>query len=234
MQYFNLSECFNPPTGPIGQIEHFTPNPNNPTSEQRTVIPKGVRMTPRSPSPIPKSPTPIPKLPTPIPKSPTPQTKQRVRKQPKGSKPKIILPKPVRKPTGDKPAPPVELPSNVSRDDWWPWWRKNRYYYGSRDYYFDLGYPGWWLDYYYPEWDTYDDYIYDDDYSVPVIYSQPQTTIIQQTPQQQIQEPQTQQQQSQSRYDYPSTIEPLAPLMLMFSGFGFLIMIIFIIFLLKK
>lgn len=67
---------------------------------------------------------------------------------------KHILPKPPLTPHSPS-TPPVELPSHVPKDDWKPWWRKNKYYYGDRDYYLNLHYPVWWVDYYYPIDDIY-------------------------------------------------------------------------------
>ena len=74
-------------------------------------------------------------------------------------KTKITLPKPSAEPKV-KDEPPVELPSYIPKNKWRKWWRINRHLYGDRDYYYDLGYPVWWLDYYYP---IYDDYNYYDD-----------------------------------------------------------------------
>jgi len=81
---------------------------------------------------------------------------------------------------------PVRIPDNISRSDWGNWWRRNRYYYGNRDYYLSYGYPLWWLDYYYPLYDyeydnfdtyyiplnnTYDNYYIVDNYNIPIIES---------------------------------------------------------------
>lgn len=83
--------------------------------------------------------------------------------------PQIKIPKPPKtKPS--KYNPPVQLPHGISHDNWWPWWKKNRWYYGDRDYYLELGYPLWWIDYYYPEWDY--DYYPDTIYTQPTIIAQ--------------------------------------------------------------
>ena len=73
---------------------------------------------------------------------------------------------------------PVRPPGNVNRRDWRRWWRRNRQYFGDRDYYIDLGYPIWWIDYYYPLYDSdYDnDYYYDYPISDPVTIIYPATT----------------------------------------------------------
>jgi hypothetical protein len=47
--------------------------------------------------------------------------------------------------------PPIKPPENISHNNWKNWWVNNKYIYGSRKYYEYLGYPLWWLDYYYPE-----------------------------------------------------------------------------------
>ena len=97
-----------------------------------------------------------------------PYKKYNKRKFQKSNPKKIIIKPNNHKPNGNPP-PPVELPSNVSSNNWKPWWNKNKYYYGDRDYYFTHGYPLWWLDYYYPELND----IYINDYIVPSVYYQP-------------------------------------------------------------
>lgn len=58
------------------------------------------------------------------------------------------LPKPSAK-HPSKLFPPI-IPKNIRPKDWWGWWNKNKYFYGNRKYYENVGYPVWWLNYYYP------------------------------------------------------------------------------------
>lgn len=66
---------------------------------------------------------------------------------------------------------PVHPPANIPRRNWWNWWRTNRHLYGNRYYYTSLGYPTWWLNYYYPELD--DDYYDNYDYPYTLNYLEP-------------------------------------------------------------
>lgn len=114
---------------------------------------------------------------------------QKKRKSSSGKKPqKVISRPPSHKPSKDLPESPVNIPSNIPKNKKKDWWRKNRYYYGDRDYYLYLNYPLWWLDYYYPLYDDYIYYgndIYDNDYLYTdnIIYTEPNQ------PEQQITQP---------------------------------------------
>lgn len=91
---------------------------------------------------------------------PRPVSSKKSRKGRKKSRPgKIKLPKPTDEPSA-KDEPPVDLPSHVPKSKWRKWWRINKHHYGDRNYYYNLGYPVWWLDFYYPEFDDY--YYYND------------------------------------------------------------------------
>ncbi|QKF93930.1 hypothetical protein QKU48_gp0472 [Fadolivirus algeromassiliense] len=218
MQYSNIFECFNP------LVEEFTVESRGKSLPYKQQVKKTIKKQhpikleetiyiPKPSSPKPSSPKPS----SPKPSSPKPSS-------PKPSKqikpPKIKLPMPPKK-KPNKYNPPVELPAGVSRSDWWPWWRENRWYYGDRDYYIYLGYPLWWIDYYYPEFDY--------DYP-PVIYTEPTTTIIQTTEPQQIQD-QTQIQQQLYQQNYISS--PII-MILMISMFGILGLVILFLFMMKK
>ena len=80
------------------------------------------------------------------------------------------------------PDSPVVPPREVERRDWRDWWRRNRYYYGDRDYYIDLGYPIWWIDFYYPLYDYGYDYNYYYDYPITypptIVYPATQTSPV--------------------------------------------------------
>ena len=97
------------------------------------------------------------------------------KQQHKKTKPIKPIPKPGNTKPQGKPSPPVELPSDVSSNNWQSWWKKNKYYYGDRNYYVRHRYPMWWVNYYYPEWDDiYYDYDYDYDYNTTPIIQQSQ------------------------------------------------------------
>jgi len=78
----------------------------------------------------------------------------------------------INRPSRTRPArladSPVRPPRDIERRHWRDWWRRNRYLYGDRDYYVDLGYPIWWIDSYYPLYDYgYDSNSY---YDYPITY----------------------------------------------------------------
>jgi hypothetical protein len=66
------------------------------------------------------------------------------------------------------PGSPMQPPDNIKQEDWGKWWRENRRFYGDRDYYIDLNYPIWWIDYYFPLYDIGNDFNYYYDY--PITY----------------------------------------------------------------
>lgn len=217
MQYSNLIECFDP------LVEDFTVKNKGKASinNSKKSIPKKIYPTPIPSTPKPSSPKPSTSKPV-SPKSSSP--KPPVKPKPSPKPPKVKIPKP----PANKPSKynaPVELPSGISSNNWEPWWRKNRWYYGSRDYYYDLGYPLWWLDYYYPEWDY--------DYYPDAIYTEPPTTIITQTAEPQSQQIQPQNQQTQQAYyETPSISQTMLIGMIMM--FGFFALIILFLFMMKK
>jgi hypothetical protein len=46
---------------------------------------------------------------------------------------------------------PIKPPPSIKKEGWDNWWTANKHFYGNRPYYDYLGYPLWWLNYYYPE-----------------------------------------------------------------------------------